>query len=291
MADLRKNYVISHGFDESGRLHLQQWLWRSQLGWNIHPAIELSKSGGVRIADHGCGNAAWLLSIASELEREQYSHVSFFGFDVAGVHYPASQNIPQNVKLGILDAFADNIPEEHVGQYDVVHVRVFTAVVKNNDPKPLIRNAYKMLKPGGYLQWDEFDGGSFKAVAPGSNPDTSSVTVAATQEMLDTSLQSSQRAMNLKYSWVGMLGSLFEQCGLDVIEEKRMDVKNELRKAMTDSLLMMLSHVARIAVRDGNMIGTDKNWNELWTKAGDEIGQGVSITMDMLVVVGRKPLD
>lgn len=218
----------------------------------------MSKSSDVRIADHGSGNAyvlvwdcwrdylivflrAWLLSTASDLKKEQYKRISFAGFNILGVHYPASQNLTKNVKLGVLDAFNENISEEHIGQYDIVHVRVFTAVVKNNDPGPLIRNAFKKLKPGGYLQWDEFDGGSFKAVAPGSNPEDSSVLTAATQEMVDTSLQSSQRAMNLNYSWVGMLGSLFQQCGLEVIEDKRMDVKNELQKAMTDSLLMMLS--------------------------------------------------
>ncbi|KAF2870608.1 UMTA methyltransferase family protein-like protein [Massariosphaeria phaeospora] len=289
MADLRKNYVISHGYDESGRLYLQQWLWKSQLGWDLHPAIKLPESGDVRIADHGCGNAAWLQSLASDFERQQ-KNVSLVGFDLLGVHYPASDNLPENMKLGILDAFTDEIPEEHVGRYDVVHVRVFTAVVKNDDPRPLIQNAYKMLKPGGYLQWDEFDGGSFKAVAPGSNPEQSSVSIAATKEMVDTSLESSQRAMNLKYSWTGRLGSLFQEHGMEVIEDKRMDVKKELRKAMTDSLLMMLSHVARIAVRNGSLIGTDKNWEELWANAGDEIGQGVSVTMDMIVAVGRKPL-
>ena len=131
-----------------------------------------------------------MLSLASDLEKEQHKNLSFAGFDIVGIHYPASQNLPKNVKLGILDAFTKNIPQEHVGQYDVVHVRVFAVVVKNNDPEPLIRNAYKMLKPGGYLQWDEFDGGSFKAVAPGSDPDDSSVSIAATQEMIDTSLQS-----------------------------------------------------------------------------------------------------
>jgi hypothetical protein len=234
---------------------------------------------------------AWLLSVASDLEQEQYQKVSLAGFDLLDVHFPAPQNLPENIKLGVLDAFVENIPDEHIGQYDVVHVRVFTAVVKKNDPAPLIKNAYKMLKPGGYLQWDEFDGGSFKAVAPGSNPDDSSVPTLATQEMVDTSLQSSQWAMNLDYSWVGVLGSLFQQHGLEVIEDKRMNVKKELRKAMTDSLLMMLNHVSRIAVRDGKMVGTDKNWQELWTKAGDEIGQGVSITMDMLIIVGRKAMD
>lgn len=218
------------------------------------------------------------------------SNVSLFGFDISPVHFPAPQNLPRNVKLGVLDAFAENVPDEHIGQYDVVHVRVFTAVVKNNNPGPLIRNAFKMLKPGGYLQWDEFDGGTWKGVAPGEGPQDSSVSVSATTEMLETALDSSRKAMNLEYSWIEDLGKIFQEHGLEVLEHKRMDVKKELRKTMTDSLLMTLNHVARIAIRDGCLIGTDKNWEQLWTKAGEEIEQGVSLTMDMLITVGRKPL-
>lgn len=29
--------------------------------------------------------------------------------------------------------------------------------VGNSDPRPIIRNLVKMLKPGGYLQWEELD--------------------------------------------------------------------------------------------------------------------------------------
>jgi hypothetical protein len=209
------------------------------------------------------------------------------GLDLFPVHFPAAGNLPENIKLGVLDAFSEDVPEEHVGQYDVVHVRVFTGVVKNNDPAPLVRNAFKMLKPGGYLQWDEFDGGSWKAVAPG---DDSSVSTSATTEMLQTALESSRKAMNLQYSWIENLGKIFQEHGLELLEHKRMDVKKELRKTMTDSLLMTLHHVSRIAVRNGCLVGTDKNWEQLWTSSGEEVEKGVSLTMDMLITVGRKPL-
>jgi hypothetical protein len=39
------------------RLHLQQWLWNMQLGWDLHPSISLKSDGETKIADHGCGNA------------------------------------------------------------------------------------------------------------------------------------------------------------------------------------------------------------------------------------------
>ncbi|KAF2002184.1 hypothetical protein P154DRAFT_463257 [Amniculicola lignicola CBS 123094] len=287
MTDLRKNYVVSQGFDESGRLFLQHWMWKAQLGWDLHPVIQLNGTDEVRVADHGCGNAAWVVSLATDLERAQ-RRATFIGLDVQDAHFPAAQNLPKNIKLGLLDAFTEDLPEEHIGKYDVVHVRAFSSVVKNDDPSPVIKNAYKMLKPGGYFQWDDLDGGSFKAVAPGSDPTTSMVSTAATEDLVATSMQSQKVAMNFKFSWLGRLGLLFDEHGFEVLDDKRLEVKKELRSVMTVSLLMIHAHIARVAVRNGCLVGTDKKWEDVWAKAGEEIGQGVSLTMDMLVTVGYK---
>ena len=43
-----------------------------------------------------------------------------------------------------LDALGE-IPEELIGVYDVVQLRLFQVVVKDNDPGPLLRNAVSML--------------------------------------------------------------------------------------------------------------------------------------------------
>lgn len=73
MVNLAKNYVVSNGFDESGRysllsvvplcnysnsfrLYLQHWMWKAQAGWDLHPLIKLPETGEIRIADLGCGN-------------------------------------------------------------------------------------------------------------------------------------------------------------------------------------------------------------------------------------------
>lgn len=222
------------------------------------------------------------------MEKHQ-KQVSLIGLDADSAHYPAAANLPTNVKLGMLDALTVDIPAEHVGQYDAVHVRAFASVVKAGNPGPLISNAYKMLKPGGYLQWDDMDGDSFKAVTPGSDSESPSLSTTATEELVATSLQAQKVGFNLKYDWLQQLGKLFEQHGFELIDEKRMSVKKELRSVMTTSLLMIQAHVARIAVRDGCMIGTNKSWEEVWTKAGEELKEGVSLTMDMIVAVGRKP--
>ena len=43
-----------------------------------------------------------------------------------------------------LDALSE-IPEHLVGMYDIVQLRLFQVVVKDNDPGPLLRNVLRML--------------------------------------------------------------------------------------------------------------------------------------------------
>ena len=44
-----------------------------------------------------------------------------------------------------------------LGQYDVVHRRLIFTVMRDEDARPLIRNLTRLLKPGGWLQWDELN--------------------------------------------------------------------------------------------------------------------------------------
>jgi hypothetical protein len=106
--------------------------------------------------------------------------------------------------------------------------------------------------------------------------------------MVTLSLQSRATALDLKYSWLQRLCPLFERQGFEVLDWKSMDLKKELRNVMSVSFLIIHAHIAHIAVRDRRLVGTDKNWNKVWTKAGEDFGNGVSLAMDMIVVVGRK---
>lgn len=60
------------------------------------------------------------------------------------------------VTLRLVDVFHQP-PEELVAKYDIIHIRHFVCVVKDNEPTPLLHNLLRMLKPGGWIQWDEWD--------------------------------------------------------------------------------------------------------------------------------------
>ncbi|KAL2012285.1 hypothetical protein VTN00DRAFT_5003 [Thermoascus crustaceus] len=59
----------------------------------------------------------WLIDLAGNLHKS----CQLDGFDISDGNYPAKKHWPQNVNLGILDAFGD-MPEELHGRYDVVHI-------------------------------------------------------------------------------------------------------------------------------------------------------------------------
>lgn len=78
------------------------------------------------------------------------------GFDISDNSFIATNRLPDNVKLHVVDA-KGSPPAAFQGFFDVVHVRLVQAVIQDNDPQWIISHCLKLLRPGGYLQWEEFD--------------------------------------------------------------------------------------------------------------------------------------
>jgi hypothetical protein len=93
----------------------------------------------------------WTIEVAKRNES-----IKVHGYDIDLSQAPPKQWLPSNVDLGEFDALAE-LPEHVKGRYDVVHVRLFLCVIRDNDPKSVIRNLMGMLKSGGYIQWEEYD--------------------------------------------------------------------------------------------------------------------------------------
>lgn len=78
------------------------------------------------------------------------------GFDISAGSFIHAAHLPPNVQLHVADAM-EAPPKEYQDYFDIVHVRLLQSVVKDNDPGDIIRNCITMLRPGGYLQWEEPD--------------------------------------------------------------------------------------------------------------------------------------
>ena len=58
--------------------------------------------------------------------------------------YPPKEWLPSNVTMRALDAFSE-VPDDLVGIYDIVHLRLFACVIKDNNPEPVLANVIRML--------------------------------------------------------------------------------------------------------------------------------------------------
>jgi len=81
------------------------------------------------------------------------------------VHFPAATNIPPNVKLMERDVLDAKLPDDLVGSFDVVHIRAFGSLIRNSDCGPVLRAVERLLRPGGWLQWEEADTSAMTASA------------------------------------------------------------------------------------------------------------------------------
>jgi SAM-dependent methyltransferase len=156
------------GYSASGRLMFQHYLWKDATGCLIHPSILSDVGGGgvgpkssggeveVRVADVGAGTGAWALDVAALSGVDGIDRFSVHGFDISDEQLPPAHILPENVRLSVGDALAD-VPDELHGTFDIVHVAHFAGVrALGDDPGPVIRHALALLRPGGWIQWDEW---------------------------------------------------------------------------------------------------------------------------------------
>ncbi|KAJ5672227.1 hypothetical protein N7507_001354 [Penicillium longicatenatum] len=95
----------------------------------------------------------WLKDVAEVLDPDSQKPVYYHGFDISSQQFPKEQ---ESIQFSIHD-ITKPFPEEHLGRYDLVHVRLLVAAIDESDYKLAIANINAILKPGGYLQWEEID--------------------------------------------------------------------------------------------------------------------------------------
>lgn len=76
--------------------------------------------------------------------KREYPAAQIDGFDISFAQCPPAEWLPEGVRLRELDLY-EPLPAELEGIYDVVHLRLFFVVIRNNDPSPVLQNLLRML--------------------------------------------------------------------------------------------------------------------------------------------------
>ncbi|SPO04708.1 uncharacterized protein DNG_07393 [Cephalotrichum gorgonifer] len=282
----------SRNFRTSARLHLQHLLFQNTLeGILLEDRINDSLPSGteITVGDLGCGNGVWLSDLNHRLSAAKpEATLQLHGFDINPLYFPAPQFLSKSITLKNLDVLARPLPADLQGTFDVVHVRAFSSIIRNGDVSPLLTSALDLLKPGGWLQWEETLVANFSATAP--SPDVSKQACDTIIHILDAG----GRANGLEFEFLNSLDEHFAGNGFVDVEVRKIDKRASDLKAWTEDYLMVWEELAvmfpsRKQVPQSPM--TKEGFQELFAKAVAETEAGVVVHQGKLVIAsGRKPL-
>jgi len=210
------------------------------------------------------------------LARRLPASCSFVGLDISNDQFPNPDWTPANVTFRVANAMEDP-PVDLQGQFDVVHVRLFFCVVENNDPLPMLSHCLKLLKPGGYLQWDEYDPANTGVAAVSSK--------APTQALYDM-LQAFARQRPL--GWIERLDDNFREEGVQSVQLIRARPPYELLKAYSEMLL--IAHLEHASLHDCmEAVESGDRVRKVIVDCAEELRHGGACNHMLQIVIGRKP--
>ncbi|KAK0662964.1 hypothetical protein QBC41DRAFT_27577 [Cercophora samala] len=278
----------------ASRLNLQFYLWKDSLGFNIHPTISSSlfpsssssssstkssevaagSQNPVAICEVASGTGIWLIDVA----RSVPPSTVLTGLDYNLAQSPPSAWLPPNVSMRHWNVF-DPVPEDLVGKYDYVHTRLLVLVVgESKDPGPIIRNLLTLLKPGGWLQWDELD--------------TVNMSVQKVDPGLETPALEELRAWSWaegRLDWTVRLPEFMEKEGFTEVRGDLFGDPPALARAFTEQHLLTAEEFAEGLVKLGRREVGEKYFG-LVQRAHREAVEGAALCVPRIVCVGRRPL-
>ncbi|RAH81239.1 hypothetical protein BO86DRAFT_102959 [Aspergillus japonicus CBS 114.51] len=192
------DYILGRSITDSVRLDAQHLLWKFHKGYELHPEIPVRND--MKIADLGCGTGTWLL----DLSRQLPPTVQLHGLDSSDQQYPPSGLWAKNMTFSVIDLMSD-LPPSLEGQYDVVHLRMWASNVREGETATLIRQTKQLLKPGGYIQWEDADLHN-------------QVTEGRVAEETAARMSDLFRRVDLNYIWVSELPDRMRKEDLEIVE-------------------------------------------------------------------------
>ncbi|RDH30820.1 UMTA methyltransferase family protein [Aspergillus welwitschiae] len=230
--------------------------WKEHLGFNIHPTIRESlQTTNPRIADVATGTAIWLIDLAKELPG-----ATLDGLDVTLDMAPPVEWLPPNITLRQWNIF-EELPKE-----------------LNGDPSSIIQKIIRMLKPGGWIQWDDLNIREAKIFK-------------ARPELKTEALEYLSRFWNTgeRQDWIGCLPQSFDQEGLERTKIDRYENLKQYLKADCEGYIVTCEETARTLARKGK-VDEAREFSQIVHQASLEAAAGAAVVATRVVCIGQKPV-
>ncbi|KAH9884763.1 S-adenosyl-L-methionine-dependent methyltransferase [Xylariomycetidae sp. FL2044] len=262
---------------ETIRLNEQFELMTKNMGYVLHPSVNLPRAP--RIADMGTGTGRFLLCL-----QAQFPDAVFEGFDISPTLFPPQNALPSSVTLSVLD-LKQPFPEHMHGRYDLVHLRLLVSGMRPEDWEPAVRNIFRVLRPGGYIQWEECE--FINAQWLKSTPDARFETAKAVADAFTDALRE-----QFRHGWNTLPGQMRDAGFTTVISDvANSDRFPETRAAMTASILSLnLTWVRMMTARGASGPLFNKHADDLEKAVHDDIESGGYFKFNIHIACAQKPL-
>lgn len=275
----KDTYLLARGVHSSIRLTAQHLLWKDHIGWNLHPSalspipasnntgkaiLHSSPSHPLAVADIACGNGLWLLQ---ESQSPTYPpHTTFTGFDISPSQFPSPSTIPSSVTFTVLNASHPSlIPSQYHSAFDIVHVRLLMGSITGPSPIHFLQSFLTLLRPGGFLQWDEVNPHKAQALPASTSDSASALGEKCKWESWIPPLIATHRPnIEMKMNWLDSLPALFEAEGMtDIQRIQPGPPKPHMRRPWTDNDFGVMTEIASsMGVGKDVLAELEEGWRE-----------------------------
>ena len=150
------NYLLARDQRASTRLTFQHFALVQFQGFTFHPTIQsyidtqTKNNHALHIADLATGNGIWAFEVAKTIPSAEVT-----GIDISDSQFPPPLSRPKNTAFATGDLFDTDLAERYTSAFDIIHLRLTVGFIYDKSKDTLISNILRMLKPGGYIQWEE----------------------------------------------------------------------------------------------------------------------------------------
>lgn len=242
-------YKLYRGGRETIRLTAQHHCMVERQGWLLHPEIASSIKSipNPQIADVATGTGVWAVELAEEMPE-----ADVYALDVSEQQYPPSWTWPVNTHFGVLDVLAE-VPEEYRQKFDVIHVRLLLGAGPAVDKQIFIDCFRTLLKPGGWLQWDELAWPNMHLVVP---PTLRGGTwrMDSTNSLPSVKMMAKHLGIDKKLGWTHIFPEVMQEAGgFSNIQQSYAPMLPRLLKVETDLNVAVLSDLLTMVLESGKI--------------------------------------
>jgi len=217
-------------------------------------------------------------------------HAQLDASDISLALVPPKPDLPSNLSVRKW-SFFDPVPEEWKGAFDLLHLRlVIQPFGGHQDPRPVLEKLISMLKPGGYLQWDEYDYHD----AEKNNVYSANDPVAVPHpEITHNSSTKAWKIMMKTFEWptehFDKMGEYYKEAGLVDVESHRKRPPPAVFRAFYEHWYALNAQL--LPVLESKDVGAGQEVRELLLQMKrDAAVDGVYSAHVTKLVIGRKPV-